>query len=95
MMPIQQQIEMEAQQEIEGQELLLNNNKKYKLKLQRLEAMTPEEVKLYMERSIKIQQKAMNSQLLSFLILKTGAKRKFTNGFKHVAIGAKESLLGR
>lgn len=91
MMPIQQQIEMEAQQEIEGQELSPQQQQEIQAKVaERLEAMTPEEVKLYMEREYQDPAEAMNSQLLSFLILKTGAKRKFTNGFKHVAIGAKE-----
>lgn len=91
MLPIQQQIEMEAKQQIEGEEL--NEQQLQEIQAQvaeRMKAMTPEEVKLYMEREYQDPAEAMNSQLLSFLSLKTNAKRKFNEGFKHVALGAKE-----
>ena len=91
MLPLEQQLAQEAQEQIEGQELSPEQLQEIQAQVaERLEAMTPDEVKLYMEREYQDPAEAMNSQLLSYLILKTNAKRKFTHGFKHVALGAKE-----
>lgn len=91
MLPIQQQIELEARQKIEGRELSPQEQQQIQAEIaEKLKAMTPDEVKLYMEREHQDPAEAMSSQLLTYLIQKTGARRKFNNGFKHAAIAAKE-----
>ena len=91
MIPIQQQIEMEARQAMEGQELAEQDIQQIQAEVQeRLKAMTPDEVKLYMEREHQDPAEAMSSQLLTYLIQKTDARKKFNDGFKHATIAAKE-----
>ena len=89
--PIKQQLELEAQQQMKGQELTEEEKQQIQAEIQeKLKAMTPDEVKLYMEREHQDPAEAMCSQLLTYLVQKTGAKRKFNNGCKHAAIAAKE-----
>lgn len=91
MTPIRQQIELEARQKMEGRELSPQEQEQIKNEVaETLKAMTPDEVKLYMEREHQDPAEAMSSQILTYFIQKTGAKRKFNNGFKHAAIAAKE-----
>lgn len=89
--PIKQELELEAQQKMKGQELTEEEKQQIQAEIQeKLKAMTPDEVKLYMEREHQDPAEAMCSQLLTYLVQKTGAKRKFNNGCKHAAIAAKE-----
>ena len=89
--PIKQELELEAQQQMKGQELTEEEKQQIQAEIQeKLKAMTPDEVKLYMEREHQDPAEAMCSQLLTYLVQKTGAKRKFNNGCKHAAIAAKE-----
>lgn len=90
-MPIRQQLEIEAQQKMKGQELTEEEKQQIQAEIEeKFKAMTPEEVKLYMEREHQDPAEAMSSQLLTYLIQKTRAKRKFNEGCKHAAISAKE-----
>lgn len=89
--PIKQELELEAQQKMKGQELTEEEKQQIQAEIQeKLKAMTPDEVKLYMEREHQDPAEAMCSQLLTYLVQKTGAKRKFNSGCKHAAIAAKE-----
>lgn len=91
MLPIQQQLEMEAQEAMQGGELSEQEVQELQAEVaERLKALTPEEVKLYMEREHQDPAEAMSSQLLHYLVLRTEAKRKFNVGFKHATIAAKE-----
>ena len=91
LLPIKMQMEMEAQEQIEGQELTPQQKQQIQQQIQEiLKAATPEEVKLYMEREHQDPAEAMCSQLLEYLLLKTDARRKFNNGCGHAAKVAKE-----
>ena len=91
MLPIRQQIELEARKEVQGRELTPQEQQQIQQEIaQQLKTMTPEEVKLYMEREHQDPAEALGSQLLTYLIQKTKARRKFNNGFKHATISAKE-----
>ena len=91
MLPIKQQMELEAQQQIQEQELTPQQKQQIMNQVQEsLKAATPEEVKIYMEREHQDPAETMCSQLLEYLMLKTDAKRKFNNGCGHAAKAAKE-----
>lgn len=91
MLPIKQQMELEAQQQMQEQELTPQQKQQIQQQLQEsLKAATPDEVKLYMEREHQDPAEAMCSQLLEYLLLKTDAKRKFNNGCGHATKAAKE-----
>ena len=91
MLPIKQQLELEAQQQMQEQELTPQQKQQIMSQVQEsLKASTPEEVKIYMEREHQDPAETMCSQLLEYLMLKTDAKRKFNNGCGHAAKAAKE-----
>ena len=89
--PIKKQIELSKAQE-QGDEPLTSLQKE---KLQeeinaQLKAMTPEEVKLYMQRKHQDPAELLSHQLLEYLSIKKDLKGKFNNGAKHALITAKE-----
>lgn len=89
--PIKKQIELSKAQE-QGDEPLTSLQKE---KLQeevdaQLKAMTPEEVKLYMQRKHQDPAELLSHQLLEYLSIKRDLKGKFNNGAKHALITAKE-----
>lgn len=91
MTPIKQQLEMQAQQEMQGKELTPDQQQQIQQQVaQQLETMTPEEVKVYMERDHQDISEILSQQLLDYLLLKEGAIRKFNQGTKHAALAAKE-----
>jgi len=89
--PIRQQLEIEARQKMNNRELSDEEKQQILSEVEeKFKTMTPEEVKLYMEREHQDPAEAMCSQLLTYLIQKTKARRKFNNGCKHAALAAKE-----
>lgn len=89
--PIKKELELESQQSTQGQELTPEDKQKIEQQInEALKSLTPDEVKLYMEREHQDPAEAMCSQLLEYLILKTDARRKFNNGCGHAAKSAKE-----
>lgn len=89
--PIKKQIELSKAQE-QGDEPLTSLQKE---KLQeeinaQLKAMTPDEVKLYMQRKHQDPAELLSHQLLEYLSIKKDLKGKFNNGAKHALITAKE-----
>ena len=89
--PIKKQIELSKAQE-QGDEPLTSLQKE---KLQeeidaQLKAMTPDEVKLYMQRKHQDPAELLSHQLLEYLSIKRDLKGKFNNGAKHALITAKE-----
>ena len=91
--PIRQKIELQKQQELQGRELTPEEVKQVQIEIDdELKALTPDEIKRYMEREHQDPAEIMFHQLLEYLIEKTGAKRKFNEAFKHLHLSAKEIL---
>jgi len=93
MQPIQEQIILQHQQELQGRELTPEEQQQIQQQVQQeLETATPEEVRKYMEREHQDPAEALGSQLLEYLIQKCDLRRKFNNAFKHGLISAKGIL---
>lgn len=89
--PIKEELEQKAIQEAKGRELTEEEKANVQKQIQeQLQTMTPEEVKLYMERDHQDPAEIMSQQLLDYLMLKEGIQRKFNKGTKHAALSAKE-----
>ncbi|HPR92420.1 MAG TPA: hypothetical protein PLR64_04190, partial [Candidatus Dojkabacteria bacterium] len=90
-LPIKQNIEIKAQQELKGRELSQDEQAQIQQQIaDEMKAMTPEEVKRYMQREHQDPAEVMCQQLLEWLVLRTNARRKFNIGCKHAALVAKE-----
>lgn len=90
MRPIEEQLMMETQQQIEGRELTPEEQQQIQQEVQeRLQVMTPDEVKIYMQRKYQDPVEVMASQLLKYLEQKCDLKHKFNNMFKHMLLSAK------
>lgn len=89
--PIKQQIELEFQQEQQGRELTFEEKQKAQEEInQRLQTMTPPEVKRYMERDHQDPSEVLAHQLLQYLLQKEDIRMKFNKGWKHGLISGKE-----
>ena len=89
--PIQEKLEMEYQQEMQGKELTEEDRQRIQAEVQeRLKTMTPKEVKRYMEREHQDPAEVLGNQLLQFLIQKEDIRMKFNKGWKHGLISGKE-----
>lgn len=89
--PIKQQLEMEAAEQMKGQELTAEDKQRVEGEIQqKLKTMTPKEVKRYMEREHQDPAEALGNQLLEYLIQKENIKMKFNKGWKHGLISGKE-----
>lgn len=91
MTPIRQQIEIQQQQQLQGRNLTLEERQRIQEEVeQQLKAMTPPEVKSYMEREHQDPAEVMSHQLLQYLTIRRDLPSKFNLGAKHAAISAKE-----
>lgn len=91
MMPIKTQLEQQAMEQTKGQKLTSEQEQQIQRQIQeQLKAMTPDEVKLYMERDHQDVAEILSQQLLDYLVLKEGVHRKFNVGAKDAALAAKE-----
>lgn len=91
--PIRQQIEVQKQQELAGQELTPEDEQRIMQEIeQEMEAMTPEEVKLYMKRDHQDPSEVMTSQLLNYLMQKQDIPKKFNTAFKHGLLSAVQAV---
>lgn len=89
--PIRKQLEMQAAQQSQGRELTAQEKEQISKQIEeQLKAMTPEEVKVYMQRDHQDPAEAQSAQLLEYLRIKDNLERKFNIGTKHAAISAKE-----
>lgn len=89
--PIKQNLEVEAQKQAQGRELSKEEVAQINQQVaEQLKAMTPEEVKLYMERDHQDPAEALNQHLLNYLKEREKTNRKFNLGTKHAALSAKE-----
>ena len=93
MLPIKQQIEIEAQEQLKNQKL--NDEQKQKIEqeiAEKTKAMTPESVKKYMMREHQDPSEVLSHQLLEYLTQKCDLKNKFNDAFKNLHLSAKEIL---
>lgn len=91
MEPIRRENEMKAQQEMQGRELSQQEVQEIQQRIaEETEAMTPDRVKAFMQRSHKDPAEMQAIQLLNFLIKKKKIKEKFNKGTKSAALVARE-----
>lgn len=91
MVPIQQQIELQAQQETLGRELTAEERQQIEQQVQeQLQAATPQEVKEYMKRKHQDPAEVLGHRLLEYLSIKLEMRDVFNEGMKDVCIAAKE-----
>lgn len=91
MKPIQMELEQRKQEELQGQELTPEQQQQIQQQIQQeLAALTPPEVRKYMEREHQDPAEALAHQILEYLFQKESIANKFNKGFKHLAIAAKE-----
>lgn len=87
MSPIKKNIEMQKQQELQGQELTEDQKAQIQAQIdEELQAMTPEEVRKYMQRNHQDPAEALAHQLLEYLIKKERLPEKFNQGWKNSLI---------
>jgi len=80
---IQQQVVQEQQAKTQGQQLSKEDQVKIQQEIeQQVQAMTPDEVKRYMERKYQDPAEVMNSQLLTYLMKKLSLKNLFNENWK-------------
>ena len=91
MIPIRQQVELEIAQRTKGKELSQEETQAINQEIeQKLAAMTPVELKKYMEREHMDPAEMLAHQLLTYLTIKENLKAKFTKAWKHSCISAYE-----
>ena len=89
--PMRQQIEIQQQEQMQGRTLTSEEKQRLQQDVEtQLKAMTPDEVKVYMERDHQDPAEVMSHQLLQYLTIKRDLPSKFNLGAKHAAITAKE-----
>lgn len=89
--PMRQQLEIQQQEQLQGRTLTSEERQRIQQDVEaQLKAMTPEEVKVYMERDHQDPAEVMSHQLLQYLTIKRDLPAKFNLGAKHAAITAKE-----
>lgn len=82
--PIRQDIEMRKMEEAEGRELTEEEVAQIQQEIEEeLNAMTPQEIKRYMERDHKDASEILASNLLNYLLQKTDFKHKMLKGLEH------------
>jgi len=91
MKPIRAGIEQKKLAELQGQEPTPEQVQQIQQQIeQETNAMTPEEVRRYMQREHQDPAEALAHQLLEYLVQKENVATKFNQGFKHLCISAKE-----
>ena len=93
MLPIRQQIEQKYAEQSKGRELTPEEQKQIQAQVEEeTKAMTPEEVKKYMERDHQDPAEVLSTQILSYLVQKLDIPTKFNTAWKHALISGKEIL---
>jgi hypothetical protein len=90
MKPIQQQIELKYQEELQGK-LTPQQRQEIQQKIeQEITAQTPPQVKKYMKRDHQDPSEIQGQQILNYLTKQQDVKRKLNNGWKHALLSAYE-----
>ena len=91
MAPIRAEIEKQYQEQNKGRQLTADEQEAVMKQIEeQTAAMTPPEVKKYMERDHQDPAEALAHQILEFLIQKEDVKMKFNKAWKHALIAGKE-----
>lgn len=91
MQPIRVELEQKYAAETQGKELSPDEARKIQEQIaQEMKAMTPDEVKRYMERDHQDPAEALSHQILNFLIQKQDIRMKFNKAWKHGLISGRE-----
>lgn len=91
MLPIKQQLEAQYEQERQGRELSPEEQQEIQNRVQeQLKAMTPKEVKQYMQRDHQDPSEVLASQILHYLVQKQDIAMKFNKAWKHGLISGRE-----
>ena len=91
MMPIRQQLEIQAAQQAQGKELTPEQQQQITQQIEeQLKTLTPKEIKRYMEREYQDPAEVLGNQLLQYFIQKEQLPRKFNEMFFHGMASAKE-----
>lgn len=89
--PIKQELEIKHAQQAQGRELTPDEQEKIQAKVaEELKAMTPSEVKKYMQREHQDPTEVLAHQILEYLIEKEDIKMKFNKAWKHGLISGRE-----
>ena len=89
--PIRAKLEQEAMAQTKGRELTEEEQQQVRQQVEeQMKAMTPEEVKLYMEREHQDPAEVLSRQILEYLIKVEDIPMKFNKGWKHSLISGKE-----
>lgn len=90
MLPIRQQIEQKYAEQAQGKPLSPDEQRQIQAQVeQELQAMTPHEVKRYMEREHQDPAEVLATQLLQYIIQKESVMMKFNKAWKHALISGK------
>lgn len=88
--PIQEEILLRTQQELQGRELTPEEQQQIQQQIQQeIETRTPEEIKSYMKRKYQSPVEVLSSQLLEYLTQHLDIKNKFNKMFKHLLLSGK------
>ena len=87
--PIRQQLEIQAQEQTKGRELTPEEQQQIMADIEeQMKAMTPNEVKKYMQREHQDPAEVLANQLLEYFLQKEDVKSKFDLMFKHGLLSA-------
>lgn len=90
MAPIRQQIEQKNAAQAQGRDLTPDEQRQIQAQVeQELKAMTPHEVKRYMEREHQDPAEVLATQLLNYIVQKEDVMMKFNKAWKHALISGK------
>lgn len=90
-LPIRQELELQAQQQIQGQELDESQIQEINQKIEEeLQAKTPEEIKYYMEREHQDPAEILSTHIMKYFEEKLGIKDIFNLGWKHGILSSME-----
>ena len=91
--PIRQTLELQAQEELQGRELTPEERQQITEQIEeQMKAMTPDEVKKYMQREHQDPAEVLGNQLLQYLMQHFNIKTKFETMFKHGLLSAVEVM---
>lgn len=91
MQPIQQQIELKYQEQVQGKKLNSDQQQQIQQQIQQeIQSATPPEVMKYMAREYQDPAEVLSRQIMKYLMQKETIPDKFLKGFKHGCISGEE-----
>jgi len=90
MTPIQQEVEMKYQEQLQGQLTPQQRQEIQKQIAEEIKAATPPQVRQYMLRDHRDPAEVQGQQIINYLIQKQDVRKKFNLGWKHALLSAYE-----